>query len=99
MRARDDGLSYSRNTWSHAVMGNTTTWRLEVDGGRCDRHGICAVCCPERIELDEWGFAIVSREAISAASTLRRARRAVAACPAGALSLQAIVDAPSGERR
>jgi len=75
------------------MMGNATSWRLEVDGGRCDRHGICTLCIPERIELDEWGFAIVSREAISDASTLRRAERAVSACPASALSLQAIVDA------
>lgn len=80
------------------MMGNSTTWRLEVDGGRCDRHGICAVCCPERIELDEWGFAIVSREPIEEGPTLGRARRAVAACPASALSLQAIVDVAHNKR-
>ena len=75
MSTHYDRLPDSGNTRAHAVMDNTTAWRLEVDGGRCDRHGICAVCCPERIELDEWGFAIVSRETISEASTLRRARQ------------------------
>lgn len=80
-------------------MGDAQSWRLEVDGARCDRHGICATCCPERIELDEWGFAVISKEQISDASTLRRAGRAVIACPARALELHPVLDAAKDKAR
>ncbi|HUZ19599.1 MAG TPA: ferredoxin [Acidimicrobiales bacterium] len=65
--------------------------RLLVDGARCDGHGICALSCPERISLDEWGYATVDPAPIEDRATFARARRAVAACPAGALRL---ADAP-----
>ncbi len=61
--------------------------RLLVDGSRCDGRGICALCCPDRITLDEWGFARIDSRPIEQSSVLARARRAVAACPEGALAL------------
>lgn len=61
--------------------------RLIVDGSRCDGRGICALCCPDRITLDKWGYARVDSQPIEHASVLARARRAVAACPEGALTL------------
>ncbi len=61
-------------------------FRLVVDGTLCDGHGICALACPERIGLDCWGYAVVDRSRVEDARTAARARRAVAACPARALS-------------
>ncbi len=66
----------------------TSSWSLHLDGARCDGHGICAVCCPERIYLDAWGYAVTSPSPLHEGErSLARARRAVAACPAGALAL------------
>lgn len=60
--------------------------RLVLDGTLCDGHGICSLRCPERIWLDEWGYAVVDEREIVDDRTAARARRAVAACPARALS-------------
>ena len=68
-------------------MTDAPVARLVLDGSRCDGRGICALCCPERISLDQWGFARVDSEPIGRDAVLTRARRAVAACPEGALSL------------
>jgi len=64
-------------------------WHLDIDAAICDAHGICALCCPERITLDGWGFATVNADPITSPRTLARARRAVAACPEHALALRA----------
>lgn len=64
--------------------------RMAVDPVRCDGHGICALFFGERIDLDEWGFAAVDRAPFLDPHQLRRARRAIAACPEQALSLQAL---------
>ncbi len=60
---------------------------LEIDWTRCDGHGLCAALLPERIALDEWGFPILQRRAVSPDET-RDVRRAVAVCPALALRLE-----------
>lgn len=64
------------------------TVRLVIDASLCDGHGICALRCPELISLDEWGYAHVSRRAAGSDRVAIRARRAAAACPAGALRLE-----------
>ena len=61
--------------------------RLVVDQVACDGHAICALLCPDRVALDEWGHAMVEETLISERAVLRRARRAVAACPERALQL------------
>lgn len=71
------------------VALNPRAARLALDGTRCDGHGICALRCPERIALDQWGYAVVADDPIVEPRTLARARRAAAACPAGALVLLA----------
>jgi ferredoxin len=53
----------------------------------CEGHGVCAELLPERIELDDWGYPIVSPEPVSG-TTARHARRAVDACPTLALLLE-----------
>jgi ferredoxin len=59
---------------------------LRVNPIRCDAHGICAELFPERIELDEWGYPVVSSEPLGG-DLERHARKAVAACPVAALML------------
>ena len=68
-------------------MTRRRAWRLVLDSAKCDGHGICALRCPDRVSLDAWGFAGVEDPGPLNGGVLRRARRAVAACPEGALSL------------
>lgn len=68
-----------------------TPARLVVDATRCDGHAICVLACPELIRLDDWGYAAAEDLVISDPPTLRRAEKAVAMCPAGAIRL-----APAG---
>ena len=65
------------------------TWRIRVDPTRCSGRGLCAEMLPELISLDDWGFPIMSEEALGA-TLLRHARRTVAACPELALFLEAV---------
>ena len=69
--------------------------RLELDGTACDGHGICMLCCPSRISLDEWGYAIVNGDPITDDRELSQARRAVSACPARALRISTRRRAPT----
>lgn len=60
--------------------------RLRVDPILCRGYGMCTELLPERITLDDWGFPILDGRLIR--DDLREhARRAVAACPTGALQL------------
>lgn len=65
---------------------------VTVDMVRCAGHGICALVLPERIRLDEWGFAHVDPTPVTGRSTAR-ARRAARACPRRALSVNDAVPA------
>jgi ferredoxin len=60
---------------------------LSVDMVRCTGHGICAWLFPERVDLDEWGFAHVDPTPVTAAADVRKARRAERACPRRALAV------------
>ena len=60
--------------------------RLVVDWIACDGHGICAELLPEMIQLDDWGFPMISDEAIPNGLSAH-VRRAVAACPTLALKV------------
>ena len=60
---------------------------LHLDPIKCTGHGLCAELLPELIELDEWGYPIISGRPV-APQELRDARRAVTACPTLALRLQ-----------
>jgi ferredoxin len=63
------------------------TAELRLDPIKCTGHGICAELLPELIELDEWGYPIISGREV-APEAIRDARRAVTACPTLALRLQ-----------
>lgn len=61
--------------------------QLRVDPLACDGRGLCADMLPELIALDDWGFPIISREAVPA-DQLGEARVAIRACPKLALRLE-----------
>ena len=58
--------------------------RLGVDPVKCDAHGICAELLPEMIQLDDWGYPILSQDPVPAVLE-GHARRAISACPTLAL--------------
>ncbi len=60
---------------------------LLVDPERCRGHGICCLLAPELIDLDDWGYAQVLKSQPLSSDELKSASRAVAGCPARALSL------------
>lgn len=64
--------------------------RLHVDWTRCDGHGACAELLADLLTTDEWGYPRSrsgEREPAVVDAQVRRAERAVAACPLMALSL------------
>jgi len=63
--------------------------RLRVDPVACDGRGLCAELLHELIELDEWGFPIISDQPVPLHLELL-AERAVSACPVLALSLVSV---------
>jgi ferredoxin len=64
------------------------TLELEVNPIACAGHGLCADLLPELIQLDEWGYPIITG---SVPIHLKaHARRAVSACPVLALRLTRI---------
>lgn len=65
-----------------------TGGRLRLDPTRCSGHGLCAELLGEHIALDEWGYPMIADRDIPA-QLLLDARRAVSACPALALRLDA----------
>jgi ferredoxin len=60
--------------------------RLTVDPIACRAHGLCSELLPELIELDEWGYPLISKRPIGA-GLLPEVRVTVAACPTLALRL------------
>jgi ferredoxin len=66
----------------------TPSAELAVDWAACKGHGLCAELLPDHITLDDWGYPILLPAPISAAAA-KRAKRAVADCPALALKLKA----------
>ena len=69
-----------------------TTTTLTIDRIVCDGYGMCAELLPERIDLDDWGYPIISAEPLT--PQLREAaRRAVAVCPVLAIRLRTVQSA------
>jgi ferredoxin len=61
------------------------TLKLELNPIACTGHQLCADLLPEVIELDEWGYPILTGEVPRPLES--HARRAVKACPTLALRL------------
>jgi len=67
--------------------------RVRIDPIRCRGHAICALLFSEGVELDEWGFGRVVDASPEHRDGLRRAVRAAAACPNGAIVITGAEDA------
>ncbi len=59
--------------------------RIRVDWPACKARGLCFEMLPERIELDEWGYPVITGDVPP--ELLDLARKAVRACPTLALRL------------
>jgi ferredoxin len=64
-------------------------YRLRVNPIACTGHGLCAELLPEIIELDPWGYPILSSSAIPA-GLMEHAKRAVDTCPTLALLMEKV---------
>jgi ferredoxin len=60
---------------------------MRVNPIDCRAHGMCAELLPEMIQLDPWGYPILSGHAIPP-DIEDHARRAAAACPTLALLIE-----------
>gem|GEM_PF-1123353 len=60
---------------------------VRIDPTLCRGHAICALHFAEGVELDRWGFARVVDPTLGTERAVRRARRAAAACPNGAVAI------------
>ncbi|MCW2871056.1 ferredoxin [Actinacidiphila oryziradicis] len=60
--------------------------RIDIDWTGCVGHGLCAELLPEHITLDEWGCPLADGRPLPP-RTVKRARKAAAACPVLALKI------------
>jgi ferredoxin len=58
--------------------------RLSIDPVACDGLGMCAHQAPDVIELDPWGYPVISQEQLEGAQA-DQAQHAIRACPRKAL--------------
>jgi ferredoxin len=58
---------------------------IRIDPTRCRGHAVCALFFADGVDLDRWGFGQVAVPVVERPADVRRARRAAAACPNGAL--------------
>ena len=61
--------------------------KLVIDFIACEGHGVCADLMPSHVELDQWGYPILSRHTVDP-SDMREARRTIRACPELAMRLE-----------
>jgi ferredoxin len=73
------------------------TLRLELNPIACTGHQLCADLLPEVIELDEWGYPILTGDVPVQLES--HARRAVSACPTLALRLTRVTSEAASEVR
>jgi len=63
------------------------THALRVNPIACTGHGMCAELLPELVELDRWGYPVLTSPRVPR-SLLAHARRAAQACPTLALLIE-----------
>ena len=68
-------------------MGFPLSTTLRVNPIACVGHGMCAELLPEIIQLDRWGYPILSSPAVPGLLA-EHAQRAVQACPTLALLIE-----------
>ena len=78
-------------------MKSERTVLVRINPIRCRGHAICSLLFSEGIELDQWGYGRVAEETAEGRRSIRRAYRAAAACPNGAVEVVQL--GPSGEQQ
>jgi ferredoxin len=63
---------------------------IRIDPTRCRGHAVCALFFADGVDLDQWGFGQVAVPVVERPADVRRARRAAAACPNGALVVREV---------
>ncbi|MDW8803819.1 ferredoxin [Streptomyces scabiei] len=76
----------------------TPTKALRVGRIACTGHGLCGELLPELIDLDEWGYPVITAREVPD-HLLTHARRAAAACPVLALHLDVAARTAGGTPR
>ncbi len=71
---------------------------VRIDPTRCRGHAICALFFGDGVELDQWGFGRVTVPDADSDRSVRRARRAAAACPNGAFVVHDDEETLAGRR-
>jgi len=61
---------------------------VRIDPTLCRGHAICALYLLEGVEIDRWGFGRVVQPTAVSRRAVRRALRAAAACPNGAVVIE-----------
>jgi ferredoxin len=61
---------------------------VRIDPTRCRGHAICALLYSEGVQLDRWGYGRVVVATPDGRRLVKRARRAAAACPNGAVVVE-----------
>jgi ferredoxin len=68
------------------------TIEIRIDPTRCRGHAICALMYSEGVELDRWGYGRVVDGTPEGRRSIKRALRAAAACPNGAVLVEDLAD-------
>jgi ferredoxin len=73
-----------------AVRRRNGLFLLRVDPVQCDGFGHCHELAPELVEIDEWGYPVITTEptALANEAAVRSARLAVRGCPRQALHIE-----------
>ncbi len=58
---------------------------VRIDPTLCRGHAICALYFSDGVEIDQWGFGRVVEPTLTTRRAVRKALRAAAACPNGAV--------------
>jgi ferredoxin len=75
-----------------AVRRRNGVFLLRVDPVQCDGFGHCHELAPELVDIDEWGYPVITTEptALDNEAALRSARLAVRGCPRQALHIERV---------
>lgn len=75
-----------------AVRRRSGVFFLRIDPVLCDGFGHCHELAPELVEIDEWGYPVITTEPTTLANgaALTSARLAVRGCPRQALHIERI---------
>jgi ferredoxin len=77
-----------------AVRRRSSSFVLKVNPILCDSYGHCHELAPELVQMDEWGYPIISSTPVpsSNVAALQSAKYAVRGCPRQALRIERISD-------